>query len=104
MEKIARKRLVLLLYRVTTHVPGGAALDYRVAFLCSLCVPESIDSGEPGNAVVALCIEVGLIAQFGLQHSVMARSGFRARLTRRVPEAAERSTFMPVTRPLRRGR
>ena len=91
------KRLGVMFYSFTNYALGVAALVYLIAFLFNLYVPKSIDSGEPGNAVVAIIIDLGLIALFGLQHSVMARPKFKAWLIRFVPHAAERGTFMLAT-------
>jgi protein-S-isoprenylcysteine O-methyltransferase Ste14 len=91
------KRMVILLYGVTGYALGVAALVYLIAFLFNLHVPKSIDSGAAGNTAVALGIDLALIALFGMQHSIMARSGFKSWLTGHVPQAAERSTFMLAT-------
>jgi len=45
----------------------------------------------------AAIINLALLTLFELQHSVMARPKFKAWLTRFIPEAAERSTFMIAT-------
>jgi len=91
------KRAGILFYSVVNYALGVAALVYLIAFLFNLYVPKSIDSGEPGNAITAAVINLGLILLFGLQHSIMARPKFKAWLTRLVPESAERSTFMLAT-------
>lgn len=58
-------------------------------------VPVSIDHGRAGAPLpLAVAIDLGLIALFGLQHSVMARPAFKHRLTRFVPWTAERSLFV----------
>ena len=88
------KKLFVLLYGITNYNLGSAALVYLIAFLFNLFVPFTIDSGEAGNAWLAAAINLGLIALFGLQHSIMARPAFKKRLLRYLPEAAERSTFM----------
>jgi len=72
------KRFTIMFYSITNYAFGVAAMVYLIAFLFNLYVPKTIDSGEPGNAVVALVINLGLIALFGLQHSVMARPKFKA--------------------------
>lgn len=45
----------------------------------------------------ALAVDVLLLVAFALQHSVMARPSFKARWTRVIPAAAERSTYLLAT-------
>ncbi|HLT91168.1 MAG TPA: isoprenylcysteine carboxylmethyltransferase family protein [Woeseiaceae bacterium] len=60
-------------------------------------VPRSIDLGrDMGSLASAFAIDAGLIALFGLQHSVMARPGFKRAWTRIVPKEAERSAYVLV--------
>jgi protein-S-isoprenylcysteine O-methyltransferase Ste14 len=91
------KRTAILLYGLANYLLGVGALVYLIAFLFNLVVPKTIDSGSPGNDVAAALADLGLIALFGLQHSIMARRGFKAWLTRLVPPAAERATYMLAT-------
>ena len=95
------KRLTIMLYSIINYTLGVAALVYLIAFLFNLFVPASIDSGAEivtsNNPALAIFINLGLITLFGLQHSVMARPKFKKWLTRFIPEAAERSTFMIAT-------
>ena len=91
------KRLSIMLYSIINYALGVAALNYLVAFLFNLFVPKTIDSGDAGNVALAIAINLGLITMFGLQHSIMARPGFKAWLTRFVPKPAERSTYMAAT-------
>jgi len=69
---------------------------YAVGFVGNWVVPKSVDSGFPGPVGEALAVNVGLVALFGLQHTIMARSGFKRWLTRLVPVGLERSTFVLV--------
>jgi protein-S-isoprenylcysteine O-methyltransferase Ste14 len=39
-------------------------------------------------------VDLALVALFGLQHSVMARPGFKAAITRVVPKPVERATYV----------
>jgi len=103
------KRFAILLFGVVVYAIFFATFLYLVAFVGNLqatglaqwlpllpdLVPRSIDLGGPAAPVVAaIAIDLGLIALFGLQHSVMARMGFKAWLKRHLPESAERSVYV----------
>lgn len=90
-------RIVVFAYGLVCYSVFFATFLYLMGFLANFGVPHSIDSGEAGPLGVALLVNGLLIALFGVQHSVMARPGFKARLTRVVPEAAERSTYVLAT-------
>jgi protein-S-isoprenylcysteine O-methyltransferase Ste14 len=49
---------------------------------------------SPQQSVLAVCIDLALVAVFGLQHSVMARPWFKRRAMRRIPEGLERATYV----------
>jgi methanethiol S-methyltransferase len=91
------KRTAILFYGIASYVLGVAALVYLIAFLFNLYVPKTIDSGIPGNSLVATLADIGLIALFGVQHSIMARRSFKLWLVRFIPLAAERSTYLLAT-------
>jgi len=91
------KPTAVLLYGLASYLLGVGALVYLIAFLFNLVVPSTIDSGAPASPFTAALVDLGLMALFGLQHSIMARRSFKAWLTRRVPAAAERSTYMLAT-------
>jgi len=67
-----------------TGVPGVANLP-------------SVDNGPAASAAMAIMLNSGLIALFGIQHSVMARPGFKSWLTRFWPASIERSLFVLAT-------
>lgn len=67
---------------------------YLIGWVTNRVVPASIDSDEPGHLGVALAVDAALIAIFGIQHSVMARPGFKAVITRFVPRPVERATYV----------
>lgn len=88
------QRLGILLFGVTSYAIFFATFLYLIGFLANAVVPRSIDAGVATSTTVDVVINVALLALFGVQHTVMARRGFKARLTRLVPESAERSVYV----------
>lgn len=67
---------------------------YLIGFVAALdLLPTHVDKGLSAPPLTAALIDVALIALFGLQHSVMARAGFKAAWTRIVSPGIERSIY-----------
>jgi len=98
------QRLAIVVFGVVVYAVFFATFLYLVAFVGNLqlsvpalatLVPRSIDvGGASAPLALAVPIDLALILAFGLQHSVMARTGFKAWLKRQLPPAAERSVYV----------
>ena len=89
--------LLSFLYGVAAYVAGLAALLYFAGFSGNLLVPTSVDAGAGAPWIEAVGTDLLLLALFGVQHSMMARRGFKRWWTRVVPPAVERSTYVAAT-------
>jgi methanethiol S-methyltransferase len=67
---------------------------YAIGFMSDLVVPKGIDTGAESSVFEALAVNLALMLLFAVQHSVMARKGFKQWLTQFIPKSVERSTYV----------
>jgi protein-S-isoprenylcysteine O-methyltransferase Ste14 len=90
-------------YSVAVYLSFLAAFVYLVLFVGGdgipfAHVPKTLDAGAaPHVGLDPTLVNLLVLVLFAVQHSVMARGRFKQRLTRLVPEAAERSTYVLAT-------
>jgi protein-S-isoprenylcysteine O-methyltransferase Ste14 len=88
------KRSIVFLYGLVAYAAFLGTILYAIGFVANILVPRSIDGPAVGDLASSLAIDVGLLLLFAVQHSVMARQGFKHWLTQFIPQAAERSTYV----------
>lgn len=88
------KRVITFAYGVSCYVVFLAVFVYAIGFVGGLGTPTSLDMAPTLPPAEAVAIDAVLLLAFALQHSVMARRGWKRWWTRLVPVAAERSTYV----------
>lgn len=88
------KKIAFLLYGVISYFAFFGTILYAIGFTGNLFVPKSIDGDPEKSLLTAILIDAGLLLLFALQHSIMARPGFKRWFTKYIPAPLERSTFV----------
>ena len=87
-------RVIAFAYGTLCYLLFHATFLYSVAFLGNFGLEQTIDGVASVPFGQALLINTLLLGLFAVQHSVMARSGFKQWWTKFVPAPVERSTYV----------
>lgn len=89
-------RSLSLLFAILCYAIFFATFLYLIGFVGGFAiVPKTLDApAATVGTAAAVVIDVALVALFGVQHSVMARPGFKKGWARIVPPVAERSVYV----------
>jgi protein-S-isoprenylcysteine O-methyltransferase Ste14 len=84
----------VLAYAVAVYLFLAGVLAYSIGFFIGFAAPKGIDQGSRWPVLAALVVDLAVLGLFAVQHTVMARPWFKRWWTRRIPEPAERATFV----------
>lgn len=87
-------RSFVLGYGALAYVVFLGTFLYAVGFVTQLIVPKTIDSGAEGSPMQAFGVNLVLMSVFAVQHSGMARQGFKKLFAGFASPALERSTYV----------
>jgi methanethiol S-methyltransferase len=88
-------RALIIVFGGVAYLVFFATFLYLIGFVGDVPgLERTVDYGPPASASTAIMVNLVLIALFGVQHSVMARPGFKAATRSVVPEPIERSLYL----------
>jgi methanethiol S-methyltransferase len=87
-------RIFTFLYGAASYLVSLGTFLYAIGFIGNFGVPKGLDTPASSPWQKAVWLDLGLLSLFAVQHSVMARPAFKRVLTRVVPVAMERSTYV----------
>jgi protein-S-isoprenylcysteine O-methyltransferase Ste14 len=88
------RRFLAVIYGLVVYFFFLATFVYAIFFVAGIVVPKTIDTGQVLPAWQAALIDGLLLSVFAIQHSVMARQGFKRVWTQIIPPRIERSTYV----------
>jgi protein-S-isoprenylcysteine O-methyltransferase Ste14 len=87
-------RIGIFAFGVISYAIFFAVFLYGIGFIGGFLTPTRLDGVPTSTLTHALTVDLLLLLAFAVQHSGMARPGFKAWWKRIVPESAERSTYV----------
>ena len=86
--------LACVCYGAAVYALFMATFFYAVGFVGDLPLPKTVASGTSGAPGQAIFMDLLLLGAFAMQHSAMARPGFKRWWTRAVLPPLERATYV----------
>lgn len=84
-----------LVIAIICYLISLTAMNALILFNADIMLPVTVSTGEVSvSLIAAMLINLGLIALFGIQHSVMARKPVKAWMNRWIPDSLNRATYV----------
>ena len=93
----AASRTLIAMIGLAVYAVFFATFLYLIGFVGGAIVPKTLDEPGAGPVGTALAIDLGFLALFAMQHTIMARTVFKRWWTRIVGVALERTIFVAIT-------
>ncbi|HKI74514.1 MAG TPA: NnrU family protein [Pseudomonadales bacterium] len=87
-------RIAGVVFGILSYVVFFVTFVYSIGFIMDIGVPRTLDTGPVTAIAPAVVIDLALLGLFAVQHSGMARPGFKRWLTAWFPASIERSTYV----------
>ncbi len=87
-------RTAALCYGAVAYLVFLGTILYAIGFVSGLVVPKTLDNGPSGSLAAAVVVDLLLLSLFAIQHSGMARQGFKRLFARFASPAIERSSYV----------
>jgi protein-S-isoprenylcysteine O-methyltransferase Ste14 len=91
------KKFLGLIYGIVVYLLFLGTFVYAIGFVGNIGVPKSLDATAAGPWFRSCLIDLALLTLFALQHSGMARAGFKKQITRLISPTIERTTFVAAS-------
>lgn len=88
------KRNIVFIYGIGCYIFTAIAFICFACFVSNTFIPQALDAPRMVPLPRAIATDLSLLGIFALQHSGMARQGFKARWTKIMPQPIERSTYI----------
>ncbi len=88
------KRTLILAYGIACYAMFLGVFIYAIGFIGNFGVTRTLDGIPTLPFWQALTINLGVLSVFAIQHSGMARQGFKRWISRWIPASTERSTYV----------
>jgi len=90
------KRITFFIYGLAAYALFFGTFLYAIGFVGNILVPAGIDGEPTWPFWQSFALDAALLGIFAVQHTTMARPGFKRWWTQFIPQEIERSTYVLI--------